>query len=299
MDRWPDEPTLRGVHARMRAAAGRLRLPFRSRTWRGESGNWQGAGVGSSIDFQDHRPYLPGDDPRYIDWQAYARTGHYSMKLYREEVSPRVDVVLDVSASMSFEPAKRDRTLELFYFCVESARQSASSLRCHAVGATASVPWPVPEKPLRAEEQARLEAAPGTTAAPTGPALGRVPWRQGSLRVLVSDLLFPGSPEGALTALVTGKGRGVIFAPFCRAETDPGWSGNVELVDCESALSRVQHLDAGLLTRYARSYQRHFDLWQESGRRHAVPVARVSGGGDFFLAMRADALRLGAVELTH
>ena len=168
--------------------------------WRGDSGNWQGAGVGSSIDFQDHRPYLPGDDPRYIDWQAYARTGHYSMKLYREEVSPRVDVALDVSASMSFDDAKLTRALELFYFCVESARQSTSSLRCHAVGPTTSLPWPTPEKPLRPEELARLDD-PARTPAQTAPAFGRVPWRQGSLRVVVSDLLFPGSPEGPLSTL--------------------------------------------------------------------------------------------------
>ena len=296
MDRWPDESTLRAVHARMRAAADRLRLPFRSRTWRGESGNWQGAGVGSSIDFQDHRPYLPGDDPRYIDWQAYARTGHYSMKLYREEVSPRVDVALDVSSSMSYEAAKRDRTLELFYFCVESARQAGSSLRCHAVGPAACVPWNVPEKPLHAEDRARLEGGP---SAPAAPALARVPWRQGSLRVLVSDLLFPGSPEGPLSVLASGKGRAIILAPFCRDEAEPGWQGNVELIDCESAARRVQHLDTDLLARYTRSYRRHLELWQEGGRRHAVPLARVAAEGDFYLAMRADALRLGAVELAH
>jgi uncharacterized protein (DUF58 family) len=79
MPGWPDASVVAAIHGRMQAAAQRLRLPFRSRTWRGESGNWQGAGVGSSIDFQDHRQYLPGDDPRYIDWQAYARTGHYTM----------------------------------------------------------------------------------------------------------------------------------------------------------------------------------------------------------------------------
>ena len=127
MHRWPDEGTLRAVRTRMQVAAARVRLPFRHRTWRGEGGNWQGAGVGSSIDFQDHRPYLPGDDPRYIDWQAYARTGHYSMKLYREEVSPRVDVALDVTASMFFDDAKRERALELFFFCVESALQAGSA----------------------------------------------------------------------------------------------------------------------------------------------------------------------------
>src|SRR5882724_4802165 len=83
-------------------AAERCRLPFGRRAWRGGQGNWLGAGVGSSIDFQDHRAYMPGDDPRYIHWAAYARTGQLTMKLYRAEVSPLVDVAVDVSASMSF-----------------------------------------------------------------------------------------------------------------------------------------------------------------------------------------------------
>src|ERR1700761_2635359 len=125
----PDQQTLRDIHARMQIAAGRLRLPLRSRTWRGQSGNWLGAGTGSSIDFQDHRPYLPGDDPRYIDWQAYARTGHYTMKLYREEVSPLVDLVFDASESMFLDAEKMARGLDLLYFAIESALQSSGSLR--------------------------------------------------------------------------------------------------------------------------------------------------------------------------
>src|ERR1700677_1694867 len=75
-------------------------LPFRARSWRGASGIWQGRNQGSSIDFQDHRAYAPGGDPRHLDWAAYARTNNYAMKLFREEVSPRLDVVIDVSRSM-------------------------------------------------------------------------------------------------------------------------------------------------------------------------------------------------------
>ena len=75
--------------------ADQLTLPFRRESWQGQTGHWQGMGAGSSIDFQDHRPYQPGDDPRYINWQAFARNNQYSMKLYREEVSPRLDLVLE------------------------------------------------------------------------------------------------------------------------------------------------------------------------------------------------------------
>ncbi len=303
MHRWPEDAALRAIQTRMQAAARRVRLPLRNRTWRGAGGNWQGAGVGSSIDFQDHRPYLPGDDPRYIDWQAYARTGHYSMKLYREEVSPRVDVALDVSESMFFDDAKRERSLELFFFCAESALQAGSSLRCHAVGRADSVPW-TPGAALREAEWTRVGGPPvlgdfATAAPPAAPALVRVPWRQGSLRVLVSDLLFPGSPEPHLALLAAAKGRGVVFVPFCRAEAGPDLRGNVELTDCETGGKRTQHIDDDLLARYQRSYNRHFEIWKEHARRYAVVTARVPAEADFQAALRADALPTGAIELTH
>ena len=217
------------------------------------------------------------------------------MKLYREEVSPRVDVALDVSASMFFDDAKRERAFELFYFCAESARQAGSSLRCHAVGPTESVPWEL-GAPLRERELGKLGVA---TTANVPPALTRVPWRQGSLRVLITDLLYPGSPEGPLALLAAGKGRPLVFAPFCAAEATPDWAGNVELIDSETDVRRVQHVDSSLLERYASSYRRHFELWKEHGRRHAALTVRVASEPDFFAALRADALPAGAVELTR
>jgi uncharacterized protein (DUF58 family) len=295
MNRWPDEAMLVAIRGRMRVTAARLRLPLRSRVWRGASGNWMGAGTGSSIDFQDHRQYQPGDDPRYIDWRTYARTDHYTMKLFREEVSPRVDIALDISASMFFEDAKRERALELFYFCVESAVQAGASTRCYAVSEMESVPSPLDSLP-RDVDMARLASNPPQ---PRPPALSRVPWRQGALRALISDLLFAGSPEPLLALLAANNGRGVIFAPYSPAEAEPDLSGNVELIDCETQARRVQHCDAGLAQRYALGYERHFAIWREHCRRHAVLHARVAGGIDFQEALRDEALRSGAVELTR
>src|SRR6185295_9249765 len=119
------------------AAAARWRLPFGRQAWRGLSGNWQGAGTGSSIDLQDHRVYVPGDDPRHIHWQAFARTGALTMKLYRAEVSPLVDIAVDVSSSMAFTPAKAARTEELLAFTVESAASVAAPVRVHAANGRA------------------------------------------------------------------------------------------------------------------------------------------------------------------
>ncbi len=263
---WPDAQNLRTLHANARTAAEAWSLPFRGRTWRGATGSFAGAGIGSSIDFQDHRQYLPGDDPRYIDWQAYARTGHYSMKLYREEVSPRVDFILDVSASMFADEKKASRTIELLYFCVESALRSSSAIRCTTT-ANGGTPWPL-------ESILGYHPPPGigSTAALN---LAAIPFRESSLRVLLSDLLFPGSPEPSLRALAAGRGRGILLAPFTPAESDPDWTGNVDLRDCETTDTRSQNVTPDLLHRYREAYARHFDLWRDQAHRHAIHLAQI------------------------
>ncbi len=108
-------PALQRAHTSALLAAARLRLPLRTRTWQGQAGEFSGGGTGSSLDFQDQRAYAPGDDPRHINWQAYARTGSYTMKLFREEVRPVVDLILDASESMFFDEKKSARVAELFW----------------------------------------------------------------------------------------------------------------------------------------------------------------------------------------
>lgn len=272
------ELDLEEPHSRARPVAGLLRLPFRRRAWQGVQGNWQGTGTGASLDFQDHRPYSPGDDPRYINWQAYARSGHYTMKLYRQEVSPAVDLVVDWSASMFLDRAKHARVAELLYWCVESALQAGAALRVHAVRGAEVEPLAL----------AALLAHQWPTAAPqAGPAtLGSVPWRHGSLRVFLSDLLWPGDAQPVFHSLSEGQGIGVILAPFSRAEAEPDWAGNLEMVDCESRAVRVQRIDGGALRQYRTAYARHFDLWEAQSLRFRVPVARISAEPDLAEALR-------------
>ncbi|MBU4461116.1 MAG: DUF58 domain-containing protein [Verrucomicrobia bacterium] len=57
---------------------------------------------GSSIEFRDYRQYVPGDDPRLIDWRIYARTDRPYLRTYEEETNMECHVFLDSSASMGF-----------------------------------------------------------------------------------------------------------------------------------------------------------------------------------------------------
>jgi uncharacterized protein (DUF58 family) len=54
---------------------------------------------GRGIEFDELRPYVPGDDVRSLDWKAYARTGQASVRRYREDRDLTVMFVVDVSAS--------------------------------------------------------------------------------------------------------------------------------------------------------------------------------------------------------
>lgn len=282
---------MRVLHAHAASVAKHVRLALQHRAWKGAVGNWAGAGVGSSIDFQDHRPYLPGDDPRYLDWAAYARSGQYIMKLYREEVSPRVDLLFDTSRSMLYHPGKRDRALELIYFCAESAAALGGSVYSYAVTGSRHERIPLPKLlsgGWMPEESNTLDPAP--------PDFRHMPLRPLSLRLIISDLLFDQAPESILRPLTAGKGRITLLVPYAREEENPPWSSNVELVDCETYTARRQRVDTALLARYHEAYARHIEAWRDQARRCNARLARVRSDGELGEALRAEALPNGVVE---
>jgi len=57
---------------------------------------------GFSLEFTEHRPYLPGDSIKLVDWKVYARTDRFFVKEFEEETNLRATVFLDVSNSMDF-----------------------------------------------------------------------------------------------------------------------------------------------------------------------------------------------------
>lgn len=55
---------------------------------------------GKSVEFEQHRQYVPGDDLRYIDWNVFARLDRFFIKIFQAEEDLSLDVILDASASM-------------------------------------------------------------------------------------------------------------------------------------------------------------------------------------------------------
>jgi uncharacterized protein (DUF58 family) len=57
---------------------------------------------GFSVEFSEYRAYVPGDDPRYIDWKVAGRSDRYFIKKFEDETNLRCQLVVDQSRSMQF-----------------------------------------------------------------------------------------------------------------------------------------------------------------------------------------------------
>jgi len=84
------------------------------------SGRHRSPYKGFSVEFAEHRQYVPGDDLRDLDWRVYAKSDRYYIKQYIEETNLRSVILLDASGSMRYtgqEAARHDgRRLSKFEY---------------------------------------------------------------------------------------------------------------------------------------------------------------------------------------
>ncbi|OYD14796.1 DUF58 domain-containing protein [candidate division WOR-3 bacterium JGI_Cruoil_03_51_56] len=73
---------------------------------------------GFSVEFAEHRPYMPGDEPKRIDWRVYAKTDRFFVREYEEETNLRAYIILDSSGSMGY---KTGGITKLEYACYLAA----------------------------------------------------------------------------------------------------------------------------------------------------------------------------------
>jgi len=66
------------------------------------SGSHRSPYQGISVEFAEHREYVPGDDPRHIDWKLLAKTDRTFVKRYEQETNLILNLVIDASESMKY-----------------------------------------------------------------------------------------------------------------------------------------------------------------------------------------------------
>jgi uncharacterized protein (DUF58 family) len=161
---------------------------------------------GPGFDFDEHRPYRPGDDVRRIDWNVTARFRQPFVRETHAERELNVVVALDLSASMGFGTTRLDKKELMLYLaaCIAfSAAADQINLGMVAFGHDVMEYWPPRRSKGRAwralDELWRLEGDPGPTRlAPLATFLQKR-LRTASVIFLVSDFLtddsLPDTPE--------------------------------------------------------------------------------------------------------
>ena len=95
-------PGARFVDPKVLARVGNLELVSRSVVDGFINGLHRSPFYGASVDFAEHRGYVPGDDIRRVDWRLFARTDRFYIKEYEADSNANFAVLLDVSKSMGF-----------------------------------------------------------------------------------------------------------------------------------------------------------------------------------------------------
>jgi uncharacterized protein (DUF58 family) len=90
------------LHPTTLAALGNLELVARAAVEGFFIGMHRSPRFGFSQEFAEYRQYVEGDDPRFVDWNVFARTERTYIRLYEGETNTRLMIALDSSASMGF-----------------------------------------------------------------------------------------------------------------------------------------------------------------------------------------------------
>jgi uncharacterized protein (DUF58 family) len=273
-------PGARFVDPRVLARIGNLELVARSVVDGFINGIHRSPYFGASVDFAEHRGYVPGDDIRRVDWRLYARTDRYYIKEYEADSNSNFSVLLDVSKSMGFGSEGMTK--------LDYARMLAGCLtylvhkQRDRVGLVAFDNETVEHVPPSAKHMDvvlhvlnRLSPLrPGSLRAP----LHRLAEHFGrrGLLVLISDLYE--EPDAVLEAIGPLRFRGndmIVFHVLDKAELDFGFTDPSAFEDLESG-EQIPIVPDALAAQYRSLVQAHVAALAERFSAHRVDYSLVN-----------------------
>ncbi|MEK7309644.1 MAG: DUF58 domain-containing protein [Planctomycetota bacterium] len=233
---------------------------------------------GGRIEFAGHRDYTPGDETRYLDWNAFARLGKLYIKEFSSEQTLPLYLLLDISQSMS-GPDETKQAGKMDY-----CRQMAAALGY--VGLVASQPvrlWAfnqrnfIASKPLHSGKQLfemltylKGLKASGQTNLPEALArMDRAVTRKGFV-IILSDL-FETEPESSRKILQRLSKKGFIINIMhisAGADEMPQASGLFRLRDSESAEEQTVWLDDKTIEAYRHTFLDFSEDWNKFCLKH-------------------------------
>lgn len=263
-------------------------------TPRGSLGNRLGRRPGESLEFVDFRDYEPGDDLRRLDWNAYARSDTLVVRVFREEITPHLDVVLDASASMAVREPKAAAAVMLLGVLASAAATGGFSTRAVQV-------------------RERSDVVEGSTSPPSAwqflPIDGRSDcgetlmadtprFAPHGVRVFISDLFFASDPEVVTTVLAADASAATVVHLLDEPDRSPPEHGTIKLIDSETGQVQELFIDETIRRRYTERLETHTREWEHACHRRglrfvAIPAESILSG-NFDMLVENGVLEMGS-----
>ena len=225
---------------------------------------------GFSVEFSEHREYVPGDDLRYLDWKVFGRTDRLYIKVYREETNLQSYILLDTSNSMNYKSNSLSK-LEYGVFLAASLGYLMVSQK-DAVGLTTFdseiknfIKPAATTSHLHYFIENLKNVKPGKKTS-LGDVLNKIaPYiKRRSLIILISDLFD--DPEKVIKGLAHFRHKHhevIVFQILDPAEIQFPFNGDYEFVDMETG-ERVKTDTSYIKNTYKNVFQEFLSQYRKS-----------------------------------
>ncbi len=255
------------------------------------TGLHRGWRTGGAAEFAQYRPYVPGDDPRRLDWRLYGRSDRLHIRQFDEETNLACTVLLDCSGSMDYGSGAVDkfRYGQMLAACLvwlAAAQGDAVGLIAFAD----KVLYAEPARRQAGQSQrllARLQGleAQGCTAADGALAYAAQALPARGLVIVISDLLQPvDTLDASLRQLGARRHDTLVLQISDPAEETFPFAGILELVDAEDG-RQIVAVPQAVRQGYLENRQRHFQQLRRVCLEAAIDLAEFTCSRPLDLAL--------------
>lgn len=235
----------------------RLQLASKRAASGSQAGKRRSRMLGSSMEFADYRAYVPGDDLRQLDWNAYARSGKLFLKKFQDETELHVTIYVDCSRSMSYgQPDKLRLSVQLaaalgYLTLCHLDHVSVYAFDSRVLGVLRGLQGRCQAMRLL-DFLSRME--PGGTgdlqAAMRSP--GAVHGKAG-ISIVLSDFLFDSGYEQGIAYLQAARQDVTLVQVLSQEELAPTYQGELRLIDSETGQAKEVSINGLLMEEYRNS----------------------------------------------
>ena len=224
---------------------------------------------GNTVEFADFREYAPGDDIRRIDWNVYARSEKYFIKLFTDERQMHNHIMIDCSASMACgHPEKAEAALKIaaaFGYLSVSAmdRVSFELLKGNkAVGLGFNVTNK--DSFYRAAQKLESTEFEGETNLEKAIVNMENPGYDDGLTIIISDFLTNSDWKKAIDFLMYRRREILMIQVLSPDEMFPDLDGRIDMIDSEAVdMADGRNMRLVMTKKMVKAYQKALDEYEQ------------------------------------